>query len=66
MNEHNGQDPAASERRGTERGGNQRKQPILSGAPSLRSLRGPRNSALWGEVAALLAKGPILRDLDDE
>ena len=39
---------------------------VLTGAPSLRDLRGNRNSRLWGEVAALLARGPILRDIDDD
>lgn len=38
----------------------------VQGAPSLRSLRGNRKSELWGEVAALLARGPVLRDIDEE
>jgi hypothetical protein len=38
----------------------------VQGSPSLRSLRGNRKSELWGEVAALLARGPVLRDLDDD
>lgn len=41
-------------------------EPVLSGAPSLRELRGNRKSQLWGEVAALLARGPVLRDIDDD
>ena len=41
-------------------------RPSVQGSPSLRSMRGNRNSDLWGEVAALLARGPILRDIDDE
>ena len=42
------------------------REPVLTAAPSLRKLRGNRNSRLWGEVAALLARGPVLRDIDDE
>jgi len=42
------------------------KKPKVQAAPSLRSLRGNRNSELWGEVAALLARGPVLRDIEDE
>jgi len=40
--------------------------PPVAGAPSLRALRGNRKSELWGEVAALLARGPVLRDLEDD
>ena len=41
-------------------------QGAQASTPTLRSIRGTKHRRLEGKLAAMLARGPVLLDLDDD